>query len=303
MSHGVRVSGWIPMSLGEGGSAIVVGADGRSLRKNGRPLVNLLEVREEDAEITRWRRAHDESSDGWAYEPIVIAERTDFPNCPICGSGENLTAEHVPPERLGGRVLTVTCRECNNAFGSKYEDDLLKTAEDRFTLAVRGAGLRGERRIADVVLRSDGAGRLLLSTWNGAWPAWFDPAFAGVGHEFQLEAPCRCRAYVAMVKNAYLAACVLAPDAVTSSRWPVAERLRQQVLMWRNSSEQHLVMSARFNRLHVRYDAPVLDEPSVSLCLATNRTTGDRREVLRMGWQLVIDWPIDAARVEIGTQL
>jgi hypothetical protein len=49
--------------------------------------------------------------------------------CPLCvrpfslealGSGE-LTAEHVPPDKLGGRPLVLTCRKCNNEAGTQAD--------------------------------------------------------------------------------------------------------------------------------------------------------------------------------------
>jgi hypothetical protein len=49
--------------------------------------------------------------------------------CPICLGGftiealeqNQLSAEHVPPESLGGRELLLTCRNCNNSSGTKLD--------------------------------------------------------------------------------------------------------------------------------------------------------------------------------------
>jgi hypothetical protein len=248
-----------------------------------------------------WSLTGTEDSDDWHYDPQFECPRVDFPTCPICGADGSLTDEHVPPDLLGGAVLTRTCPECNNRFGT-YEDALLKHAEQRYTMALRSPGLRGERRISDVILRRDSDGRLLLSTWNGFWPSWTDPMFTEEGWEFQLERPCPCRAYASVLKSAYLAACTLAPEAVAvPGDWPVAELVRRQLVAWRDAHDEHLVLSPWFNRLHVRYHAPRLERPAVLLCQATHRETGERRQVLRLGWQLVIDWPIDAARLTIAS--
>jgi HNH endonuclease len=49
--------------------------------------------------------------------------------CPICLTAftiealaqKQLSAEHVPPESLGGRELLLTCRSCNNSSGTKLD--------------------------------------------------------------------------------------------------------------------------------------------------------------------------------------
>ncbi|GAA4416208.1 hypothetical protein GCM10023169_03290 [Georgenia halophila] len=246
----------------------------------------------------RWRLAEPATPDAWDYKPLVQVTRSDFPICPICRWEGDLTDEHVPPARLGGAVLTRTCAACNNAFGS-YEDTLLKRSEQRYTMAVRGPGISNERRISDVIVRRDDAGREMLTTWNGFWPDWFTPVFTDTGYEYRLEQPCACWAYAAALKNAYLAACALAPDVVLKpGQWPVADSLRQQLLNWRDSDE-HLTLAAHFNRIQVRYEEPRLDKPAVTLCQATHRQTGERRQVIWMGWHLVVEWPIDRARISL----
>jgi hypothetical protein len=53
----------------------------------------------------------------------IVVERFDFPVCPICLEPDPDVAEHVPPESLGGRVMTRTCRRCNHDCGTA-EDQL-----------------------------------------------------------------------------------------------------------------------------------------------------------------------------------
>lgn len=236
--------------------------------------------------------------DQWEYHSIMEAARADFDRCPICDAPGPLTDEHVPPAPLGGSVLVQTCSRCNNTYGS-FEDALLKRAESRFTMGVRGPGFRGERSIPDVILRRSADGDLVLTTWNGFWPDWADPLFREQGHEFQLERRCDCLAYAAMVKNGFLAACALNPGIVTDPQaWPVAQLLRRQLVAWRDTPNgAHLEVAEGLLRLHVRYDAPQQDVPRVELCEARHRETRQQIHVLRLGYQLVIAWPIDAAQV------
>ena len=47
-----------------------------------------------------------------------------FDRCPICGDPAT-EDEHVPPQSIGGEVMTRTCGPCNHRFGSYVEPDLL----------------------------------------------------------------------------------------------------------------------------------------------------------------------------------
>ncbi len=55
--------------------------------------------------------------------------------CPLCLGRFNrllmkeLTKEHVVPKSLGGSVLTLTCKRCNNEFGHKVQSHLAKLIE------------------------------------------------------------------------------------------------------------------------------------------------------------------------------
>lgn len=296
MPHAGPVSGWISARLGAPESGTVVHVEGRSLRKNGLPLVSSLSLRTGE-DVATWTLGP-QGDDPWVYEPILTIPRRDFDACPICGVGSVLSKEHVPPERLGGKAHTTTCERCNHVFGT-FEDALLRRAEERYTLAVRGPAIRGEQRVSDVVIRQDARRNWMLTKWNGDWPSWIEEIFRGESHEFQLEAPCHCKAYASMLKSAYLAACTFIPDAASDGKaWPVARMVRNQLLRWRDAPAKHLTISRTFNHLHERYDAPRVTDPAVTLCRATNSVTGDVRTVIRMGWRLVIDWPIDAVRLQ-----
>lgn len=126
----------------------------------------------------------------------------------------------------------------------------------------------------------------------------------GARHEIRFEAPCHCGAHAAALKSAYLAACALAPVIVTEpERWPLADEVRCCLWGWRDAVG-HLAQPSLFKSLHVRYTAPPADTLAGVPCEATHRDSGERRQVLRLGWQLVTDWPVDAASVSypVGAQ-
>jgi 5-methylcytosine-specific restriction endonuclease McrA len=301
MAHAPEVTGWRRFRSVAVGKGRVVEADGRHRRRNGRPLATALSFEGEEAWTLATRLTVEPEADPWDYRRIIEASPVEFTECPICGEAGPLTAEHVPPERLGGAVLTTTCRRCNNIFGS-YEDALLQRAEQRCTMAIRGPGIAGERRVADVILRMTSGGEIVLTTWNGDWPDWTRPLFTDVGVEVQFERRCPCLAYAAMLKNGFLAACALNPTIVTApGSWPVAQMVREQLLAWLTPTENHLEIDPRLRRLRVRYDAPIGASPGVALCEATHRATGERAHVIRLGWQLAIDWPVDAAQLVLRT--
>ena len=67
--------------------------------------------------------------------------------CPICGDGHGqaalqtgeLTLEHVPPDSVGGKAITLTCRRCNNPAGGTVDAAVSQRAEQmRFAEFILG---------------------------------------------------------------------------------------------------------------------------------------------------------------------
>src|SRR5690348_5394269 len=67
-----------------------------------------------------------------SYDVTILQEihAHIFDFCPICLSPEPRSREHVPPESLGGRVLTRLCEKCNNGLGARVEVELLDWRDD-----------------------------------------------------------------------------------------------------------------------------------------------------------------------------
>ncbi len=299
MHKGV-VGPWQSIRLELAGKGRVVSSEGRSIRQNGPPLMSLLEV-ELGQKRTVWRQR----------DRLVLPQnlrmvrfevsRQEFDFCPICLSESDLTVEHVPSQRLGGRPLVPTCKECNNKFGSKFENDLLRLSEERFALRFRGPGFKGERVVKDVVIRESDQGETMMTPWNGSWPDFIQILFdGGSGYEYRIEHSCECRGYVALLKNGYLAACAAAPQSVQKTkRWPVTELVRLQLLKWRDSDDDHMTMHPGFRKLKYGYnsDALVIEDPGIHGFLAVDRSTNSADVVLKMGWKLWIQWPLDAVSI------
>lgn len=107
-----------------------------------------------------------------AENGLVSMAHRDVYVCPIClqpyldFNGENqnpLTEEHTPPESLGGKVTTLTCKSCNNTAGTQFESHLIKRlreidssqfipgTESSFKVEINGTSLNGK-----MVVDSDG---------------------------------------------------------------------------------------------------------------------------------------------------
>jgi hypothetical protein len=93
--------------------------------------------------------------------------------CPLCfrvfgvealegeedGGVPLLSIEHVLPEAVGGKIKTLTCRECNSRDGTKIDSHLV----ERFRFEDSVAGLSGEPVKARV--RAEGADKDLAVDW------------------------------------------------------------------------------------------------------------------------------------------
>jgi hypothetical protein len=74
------------------------------------------------------REWFDLGADSFARVRPGLYDHPIYP-CPICLTTftiealaeKQLSAEHVPPESLGGRELLLTCRSCNNSSGTKLD--------------------------------------------------------------------------------------------------------------------------------------------------------------------------------------
>lgn len=104
---------------------------------------------------------------GAGTEPVrvdvvrAIAPRV-FETCPICGEPAT-TDEHVPPESMGGSVMTKTCSPCNNGLGTRVEADLTDWHDQVLTLpGFSGDALPGRRASSRILWRTTTDGKFVL---------------------------------------------------------------------------------------------------------------------------------------------
>lgn len=142
-------------------------------------------------------------SSGWGVE------RHDFAVCPICLSPGQLTLEHVPMKSLGGKVMTTTCKDCNNKLGAKAEEALRGLIAGEVTLEATSPnadGPRGVRRATAAIRQVPFAPPTFHVTSGDS--KLLEAVRAGVPMELRYHLLDRYPAGVAILKYAYLAACI-----------------------------------------------------------------------------------------------
>jgi len=114
---------------------------------------NLPEITKKENERLRLYNIFSENLNSIKKENFIQLE-PDIPNsyiCPLCTkclsnieldqTRDNcLTLEDVPPKKLGGKPLTLTCKKCNNSAGSLLDEELRKKlVSDEFFEGIPGA--------------------------------------------------------------------------------------------------------------------------------------------------------------------
>src|SRR5665213_944556 len=96
----------------------------------------------------------------------VTPDHPDHILCPLClrpfarkaidMADPELTEEHIIPEEIGGRLLTLTCRSCNNTHGSQLDAHLIQMLRSKD--ALDGFGTRpfcGRIEVGGVTVPTD----------------------------------------------------------------------------------------------------------------------------------------------------
>ncbi|MFY1659422.1 HNH endonuclease [Micromonospora sp. WMMD1274] len=202
-----------------------------------------------------------ESAEVTLIEPI---RPRVFESCPICGDPAT-SKEHIPPDRIGGKVMTRTCLPCNNRLGSNVETDLLDWVEGALSRpSLRSAAVQGPRREKRVLVRNTPEGEFVLVIDGRAHPDLKAMLESG---EVDLDAvlPNWGRCCLALLKHAYLAAClthgVLEGD--------VADEVRRDLIAARDAENKQSVPTSQLalGLTILRTYEPTTDEPAIRAVL------------------------------------
>lgn len=138
-----------------------------------------------------------------------VPEIRNFGLCPICGSVDDLTREHVPQRDLGGTVMTYTCKPCNNGLGSRVEDELKHWFDGAiFDVKFSGGDVPGVRRASRMLLRRSPEGELAMIEEKGKSDPNIRAMLASGTAQIHYRIPNPRVWRVAALKHAYLAACL-----------------------------------------------------------------------------------------------
>ena len=125
-------------------------------------MQNLLEISKKEYERSRLYNIFSENFHSIKKETFIQIE-PDIPNsyiCPLCTkclsnieldqTRDNcLTLEDVPPKKLGGKPITLTCKKCNNTAGSLLDEELRKKLiSDEFFEGIPGAIVDAKIRLS-----------------------------------------------------------------------------------------------------------------------------------------------------------
>jgi hypothetical protein len=161
----------------------------------------------------------------WIDVTLIEVLQPRFPErCPICGDPATSDG-HVPPHRLGGRVMTRTCHPCNNRLGSHIEPDLVDWYDDAIQRpGFRSEGVRGRRRADRLLFRTAPGGEFGLII-DGRHDPEITVVLASGNVNLDVRPPNRNRYMLALLKSAYLAASL----TVDILHDPGAEQVRRDL--------------------------------------------------------------------------
>ena len=180
-------------------------------------------------------------------ELVEVLQPRRFDACPICGDPTATEDEHVPPGSIGGKVMTWTCKRCNNNFGSKVEVDLLDWHEGAVTTWFASETVRGKRKTGRLLVRRTDNDEFVLLPAGKSDEIYAEILAAG-DVEMQYDTPEHKRWSIALLKCVYLALCIKF-DVIQG---PWADQVRADLLAARDAPSRADVPASEIaRRLHV----------------------------------------------------
>lgn len=219
----------------------------------------------------------------------------NFDVCPICLTPGPTSAEHVPPEKLGGHRMTLVCAPCNNTFGTRLEADLLDWRDDALRVRASADNVRGARTIGRVLRRTAATGEFVLMASDTKDSALHQMLSSG---EFQFEfaPPDRRKVRLAALKSSYLAVCL------EQRRIPMtatAEAVRAELIAARDAPDRHAIPEGpRAQALNLWRSFGPPQGPSVALARPVGSATpsgvgvAGTDVIVWLAGTLGISWPL-----------
>ncbi|MEI5585409.1 MULTISPECIES: HNH endonuclease [unclassified Agromyces] len=224
-----------------------------------------------------------------SVQKLHVVRFVELPECPICLAPKPTSAEHVPPESMGGGVITRSCERCNNEFGSRIEPHLLDWYEHAVRASFRGDAVPGKRVGPRMLVREASDGRVGLIFDRGKYDEAITEIFDGGEFEMIYSPPDPGRVQVGLLKSAYLAACAVLGEVLRTER---AEAVREELQTALSAPRNQPLKTgpiARQLRAHRTYRPARRGEVS----LVVEQADDGFKFFVSLAEVLVVDWPLD----------
>jgi hypothetical protein len=229
-------------------------------------------------------------------EPGVFTTKPPIavPICPICMDTAT-DREHVPQENLGGSVMTLTCQRCNNMLGTRVEAELQHWFDDAM-VNVRFHNqdeVPGMRRVPPLYFRKATDGDEFAIFVDGPLTPEVQQMFASGTFNMNYRLPDERRYKLALLKHAYLAACLLlrrVPDT------PDARAIRADLIAGRDTPKRSRPpRSKAADRLTVYRSGAGKQGPPLALVAQQHPEADDTNPtvLISLAGVLFVTWPLE----------
>ncbi len=294
---GTAVGGSHPESQGEAPAGPWVGTIGSSPKDpRGSAPARVVHIADEDGRrsLTIGHAPPPDAVDA-RFHVVKAVAACNFEVCPICLTPGPTSAEHVPPEKLGGHRMTLVCAHCNNTFGTRLEADLLDWRDDALRVRASASNVRGTRAMGRVLRRTAATGEFVLMASDRQDSSLHQMLSSGE-LQFEFTPPDRRKVRLAALKSAYLAVCL---DQRGIPMTTAAEAVRAELIAARDAPDRHAMPeSPRAQALSLWRSFGPPQGPSVALARPAGPATpsgvgaAGTDVIVWLAGTLGISWPL-----------
>jgi hypothetical protein len=272
---------------------VVRSVDGRgSDGSRGLPPVSSMTLSGPDGADLTFGPMVNEKTVPAAVHVLGVPDPMNFGFCPICGSTEKLTREHVPQRDLGGTVMTYTCKPCNNGLGSRIEEELRHWFDDAiFDVRFSGGEVPGMRKSPRILLRTDTEGRVGMILDVGKTDPNLDAMLTSGTGEIRYRIPNPRVWRMAALKHAYLGACLALGEVPNTE---LAAAVRGVLVASRDGDRGELPPETGLaSGLRVAQSHQPAHGPTIVLAALVDAGGGVLDWGLSFAGTLFVSWPLD----------
>ena len=213
--------------------------------------------------------------------------------CPIClAEGAAMHDEHVPQTALGGVEMTSTCKPCNSDLGSRVEVDLQAWFDQQLieTNIEHDGDIPGRRRFPKVYYRQSTDDSTFMMWAEGPSTPEIDAMIQSGTWQVNFRLPDFRRAMTALLKHAYLAACLHLQGVPNTEE---AAAIRADLLAARETRRREELPPIE-ERVVVYRGGVGRPGPPLALVAMDPPDGGEQRPLISLAGVLFVSWPFEA---------